>query len=37
VSTDLLGRVIEVAGGMPLSQFLKSRILDPLGMRDTAT
>ncbi|MBP8310716.1 MAG: beta-lactamase family protein [Burkholderiaceae bacterium] len=36
VSTDLLGRVIEVAGGMPLSQFLKSRILDPLGMRDTS-
>ena len=36
VSTDLLGRVIEVAGGMPLSQFLKTRILQPLGMNDTS-
>lgn len=36
VSTDLLGRVIEVAGGMPLSQFLKTRLLDPLGMKDTS-
>ena len=36
VSTDVLGRVVEVVGGMPLSQFLRNRILDPLGMKDTA-
>jgi CubicO group peptidase (beta-lactamase class C family) len=35
LSSDVLGRVIEVAGGMPLSQFLKSRLLDPLRMKDT--
>ena len=34
-STDLLGVVIERASGMPLDQFLKDRILDPLGMADT--
>lgn len=36
MSTDVLGRVIEVVGGMPLSQFLKTRILDPLGMKDSS-
>jgi CubicO group peptidase (beta-lactamase class C family) len=35
-STDVLGRLIEVVSGQTLSQFLKARILDPLGMRDTA-
>jgi CubicO group peptidase (beta-lactamase class C family) len=34
-STDILGAVIEKASGMPLDQFLKSRIFDPLGMNDT--
>jgi CubicO group peptidase (beta-lactamase class C family) len=35
VSTDVLGRVIEVASGQPLDVFLSERVLDPLGMRDT--
>jgi CubicO group peptidase (beta-lactamase class C family) len=34
-STDILGVVIEKASGMPLDQFLKTRIFDPLGMDDT--
>jgi CubicO group peptidase (beta-lactamase class C family) len=36
VSTDVLGRVVEVLSGQPLDVFLKERILDPLGMQDTA-
>jgi CubicO group peptidase (beta-lactamase class C family) len=35
-STDVLGRVIEVASGQSLHQFEKTRLLDPLGMSDTA-
>ena len=35
-STDILGRVIEVASGMSLYQFEKQRILGPLGMNDTS-
>ena len=35
-STDVLGRVIEVISGQSLFQFEKRRLLDPLGMRDTA-
>jgi CubicO group peptidase (beta-lactamase class C family) len=35
-STDVLGRVVEVASGQSLFAFEKSRILDPLGMRDTS-
>ena len=35
-STDVLGRVIEVVSGQTLLQHLKSRLLDPLGMKDTA-
>ncbi|MHC4405338.1 MAG: serine hydrolase domain-containing protein [Planctomycetota bacterium] len=34
-STDVLGRVIEVASGMSLDDFFRTRIFDPLGMRDT--
>ena len=34
-STDVLGRVVEVASGMPLDEFLKMRIFEPLGMVDT--
>ena len=34
-ATDILGVVIERASGMPLDQFLKARIFDPLGMTDT--
>jgi len=36
VSTDVLGRIIEVISGQPLDVFLKERILDPLAMTDTA-
>jgi CubicO group peptidase (beta-lactamase class C family) len=36
VSTDVLGRIIEVVSGKPLGEFLKERIFDPLGMVDTA-
>jgi CubicO group peptidase (beta-lactamase class C family) len=32
---DVLGRVIEVASGMPLDQFFTKRIFNPLGMQDT--
>ncbi|QDM16468.1 beta-lactamase family protein [Tardiphaga sp. vice352] len=35
-STDVLGRVIEVISGQPLSAFLKARLFDPLGMNDTS-
>jgi CubicO group peptidase (beta-lactamase class C family) len=34
-STDILGRVIEVVSGQSLYQFEKTRLLDPLGMKDT--
>ena len=35
-STDVLGRVIEVVSGQTLFEFEKERLLDPLGMNDTA-
>jgi CubicO group peptidase (beta-lactamase class C family) len=35
-STDVLGRVIEVVSGKTLFQFEKQRLLDPLGMTETA-
>jgi CubicO group peptidase (beta-lactamase class C family) len=35
-STDVLGRVIEVVSGKSLYEFEKERLLDPLGMPDTA-
>ena len=35
-STDILGRVVEVASGMPLDQFLEQTIFAPLRMEDTA-
>ncbi len=34
-STDILGRVVEVASGQTLLQFEKLRLLDPLGMGET--
>ena len=34
-STDVLGRVIEVASGKSLLQYERERLLDPLGMTDT--
>jgi CubicO group peptidase (beta-lactamase class C family) len=33
---DVLGRVVEVASGMPFDRFLQARVLDPLGMKDTS-
>ena len=35
VSTDVLGRLVEVWSGMSLEAFFKERILEPLGMHDT--
>lgn len=35
VATDVLGRVVEVASGMRLDEFLRTEILDPLGMTET--
>ena len=35
-STDILGRIVEVASGKSLYQFQKESILDPLGMSDTS-
>ena len=34
-STDVLGVLIERVSGMPLDRFLETRILQPLGMKDT--
>ncbi len=36
VSADVLGAVIEVISGMKYGDFLRERIFDPLGMKDTA-
>lgn len=36
MSTDLLGRVVEVASGMPLDRFVEERVTKPLKMGDTA-
>jgi len=36
MSTDVLGRVIEVCSGMTLGEFLWLHIFEPLGMRSTA-
>lgn len=34
-STDVLGRLVEVASGMPLDRFIAERITGPLGLKDT--
>ena len=34
-ATDVVGRLVEVLSGMTLDEFLKQRIFEPLGMRDT--
>ena len=36
MSTDVLGYVVEVVSGMPFEEYLKTHILNPLGMNDTA-
>ncbi len=35
VSTDVLARLIEVVSGQRFDEFLKDRVLEPLGMKDT--
>lgn len=32
---DVLGRLVEVVSGMPLDEFFRVRIFEPLGMKDT--
>ena len=34
-NTDILGCVVERASGLPLDRFIRTRITEPLGMRDT--
>jgi CubicO group peptidase (beta-lactamase class C family) len=36
VSTDVLGRVVEVASGMTLDEFFRTEIFEPLGMADAS-
>ncbi|WP_144112926.1 serine hydrolase domain-containing protein [Paraburkholderia sp. BCC1886] len=36
IATDVLGVLIERVTGMPLGDFFRTRIFEPLGMRDTA-
>ena len=36
LSTDVLGRVVEVASGLPLDRFFSERIFKPLHMADTS-
>ena len=35
LSTDVLGRVVEVVSGVPFDEFLRERIFEPLRMNDT--
>ena len=35
LSVDVLGRLIEVLSGQPLDVYLRTRLFEPLGMRDT--
>jgi CubicO group peptidase (beta-lactamase class C family) len=35
ISTDVLGYLAGIISGMPFEQFLRSRLLEPLGMNDT--
>ena len=36
LSTDVLGRLVEVLSGVTLDEFLRTRLFEPLGMTDTA-
>ena len=36
MATDVLGRIVEVASGLSLDEFFRTRIFEPLGMTDTA-
>jgi CubicO group peptidase (beta-lactamase class C family) len=33
---ETLGRIVEIASGQTFDQFLKQRLFDPLGMKDTS-
>jgi CubicO group peptidase (beta-lactamase class C family) len=35
VSTDIVGYLVELISGQPFDRFVQTRILEPLGMRDT--
>lgn len=35
LNTDVLGYLVEIISGMPLDKFLRTRIFEPLGMKDT--
>jgi CubicO group peptidase (beta-lactamase class C family) len=35
LNTDMLGYLVEIWSGMPLDEFFRKRIFDPLGMKDT--
>jgi CubicO group peptidase (beta-lactamase class C family) len=35
LNIDVIGYLVEVLSGMPFDQFLRTRIFDPLGMKDT--
>ena len=35
ISTDILGRFVEVISGQSLADFMHQRVFDPLGMTDT--
>jgi CubicO group peptidase (beta-lactamase class C family) len=35
VSTDVLGRFVEIVSGQPFNEFLEVRLFTPLGMKDT--
>ncbi|WP_337042728.1 serine hydrolase domain-containing protein [Emticicia sp. 17c] len=35
LNTDIIGRLIEVLSGMPFDEYLRKKVLDPLGMNDT--
>jgi len=34
-NTDILGCVVEIVSGVPLDEFIRTRITEPLGMKDT--
>jgi CubicO group peptidase (beta-lactamase class C family) len=34
-NTDILGCIVEKASGMPLDEFIRTRITEPLGLKDT--
>ena len=35
LGVDVLGRLVEVVSGMPLDEFLRKRVFEPIGMKDT--